>query len=108
MPFLDYSPIAHVKILEDPSQVRLKSRIIYRRLRVDHGQTGSYSGPEVGFYNRKFRQLGNDKRARDLQSERTLRGRKDDAIATLRLSEIAIWRQLISRRETFSFSGPLT
>ena len=48
------------------------------------------------------------KRARDLQSERTLRGRKDDAIATLRVSEIAIWRQLISRRDTFSLSGPLT
>jgi hypothetical protein len=57
---------------------------------------------------RKFRHIGNDKRARDLQSERTQRGRKDDAIATLRVSEIAIWRQLISRRDTFSFSGPLT
>ena len=54
---------------------------------------------------RKFRHIGNDKRARDLQSEPTLRGRKDDAIATLRLSEIAIWRQLISRRDTFSFSA---
>jgi len=54
---------------------------------------------------RKFRHIGKDKHARDLQSDRTLRGRKDDAIATLRLSEIAIWRQLISRRDTFSFSA---
>jgi hypothetical protein len=49
-----------------------------------------------------------DKRPRDLQSERTLCGRKDDAIPTLRLSEIAIWRQLISRRDTFACSGLLT
>jgi hypothetical protein len=58
-----------------------------------------------------FRELGEmspHKRARDLQSERTLCGRKDDAIPTLGLSEIAIWRQLISRRDTFSFSGLLT
>jgi hypothetical protein len=52
-------------------------------------------------------EITTEKRARDLQSERTLRGWKDDAIAILRLSEIAFWRQLISRRDTFSFAGPL-
>jgi hypothetical protein len=48
------------------------------------------------------------KTPRGLQSERTLCGRKDDAIPTLGLSEIVIWWQQISRRDTFSFSGLLT
>src|SRR5271155_2039874 len=52
--------------------------------------------------------IGPDKRPRDLQSERILCGRKDDAIPTHRPSEIAIWRQPISRAITFSFSGLLT
>ncbi len=45
----------------------------------------------------EFTYIGNEKRVRDLQSERILCGPKDNAIPTLRPSEIAIWRQPISR-----------
>jgi hypothetical protein len=40
LPFPDYSPIAQFKTLQDLSQAPLNSRIIFGRLRVDHGLLG--------------------------------------------------------------------
>src|SRR5437899_4745942 len=56
MAFTNYSPIAQFKTLQDLSQARLNSRIIFGRLRVDHGQPGSYWS-SVGLVPRNVRAL---------------------------------------------------